>query len=272
MLTLDIDVASVNRLQVTGGGTIALNDTYDSKLNLRFTDTSIDPYLKFVAQEVPYMKAIVSGRLSVSGPLADTARLAVNAVVEKADITLFAYAITNSGDIRLSLKNNVFGLDQVAFQGAGTSLTLSGTVDSTARTANVRANGQANLEALQGFYPDVTAGGSASLTANLTGSFDALGRRACRIKDGRLRHGTARLRAHQRAHRHVRGRVSVDQLHAVMGEGVSSAATLCSWIQALQCPCRPRALAPSAREEPAFHRQRHRTSRTHAAPVLSGHR
>ena len=35
-------------------------------------------------------------------------------------------------------------------------------MDSNARTANVRANGQANLEALQGFYPDVSAGGSAS--------------------------------------------------------------------------------------------------------------
>jgi hypothetical protein len=167
VLNLDIDVQSVNRLQLVGAGTIALNDTYDSNLNLRFTDTSIDPYLKFVAQEMPYTKAIVSGTLSVSGPLADTARLTVNAVVEKADITLFAYAISNNGDIRLSFKNNIFGLDQVAFQGAGTSLTLSGTVDSNARRADVRANGQANLEALQGFYPDVSAGGDATLIATL---------------------------------------------------------------------------------------------------------
>jgi hypothetical protein len=222
VLNIDIAVTSVNRLQVTGNGTIALNDTYDSKLNLRFTDTSIDPYLKFVAQEVPYMKAIVSGSLSVAGPLADTARLTVNAVVDKADITLFAYAITNNGDIRLSLKNNIFGLDQVSFQGAGTSLTLSGTVDSDARTADVRANGQANLEALQGFYPEVSASGNASLTANLTGSFDALvvdGQAV--IKDGQLRH-SALPHGFERINGPIvmsKGRISVDQLHAVMGEG-----------------------------------------------------
>ncbi|HXT69574.1 MAG TPA: translocation/assembly module TamB domain-containing protein [Vicinamibacterales bacterium] len=221
-LKIEAEVAGANRLQVSANGEIALNDTYDAKLNMRFTDTSIDPYLKFVTQEMPYSKAIASGAITVNGPLADWTRLNVTSTIEKADLTLFAYALANDGDLRMSLKNSTFSLDQVKFKGAGTELTLLGTVDAGARKANVRATGTASLEALRGFYPELVASGDASLEASLIGAFDDLivdGRAV--IKDGRLRlpslpHGFDNINGPIVMQK---GRISVDQLRATMGEG-----------------------------------------------------
>jgi translocation and assembly module TamB len=221
-LQIDVDVQSVNRLNVNGHGVITLDDQYDATLNLRFTDTSIDPYLKFVTTEMPYTKAIVSGKLAVSGPLKDPARLDASALVDKADLTLFAYALSNDGDIRLAFKNNKFTLDQVKFKGDGTSLALLGSVDAGARTVEMHAEGTANLEALQGFYPELTADGVGTLTASLTGSFDAP------VVDGKaiIANGSLRHPALPHGFSNIngpivmqKGRVSVDQLRAVMGEG-----------------------------------------------------
>ena len=71
-LTIDQFNTSSFRLQVNGSGQIVLNDTYDAELTLRFLNTSIDPYLKFFAPKMsPYMRAVASGAVRISGPLAD---------------------------------------------------------------------------------------------------------------------------------------------------------------------------------------------------------
>lgn len=221
-LTLTVNVESENRIRVTGGGEIALNERYDSNLNLRFTKTSIDPYLKFFAQDMPYSKVIVSGTLNVSGPLNDYRALSVTTNVEQADLTLFAYTLNNDGDVVMSYRDNVFRLDRVRFKGSGTELQLTGSVDAGKRIADVRATGTANLEALQGFYPDLSSGGDASLKAALTGGFDNLvvdG--VAEIKNGSLRHPSLPHRL-ERINGPIvmqKGRVSVDQLRAYMAEG-----------------------------------------------------
>jgi hypothetical protein len=221
-LQIDVIVQSLNRLNVTGVGKISLNGRYDSNLNLRFTDTSIDPYLKFVAKEMSYTKAIVSGSLSVSGPLSDPSKLDASAVVDKADLTLFAYALSNDGDIRLAFKDNVFKLEQVKFKGEGTSLVLKGSVDADARTVDVQADGNIDLGVLQAFYPDLSADGDATLKASLAGSFDEP------VVDGKamIVNGSLRTPALPHGFSNIngpivmqKGRVSVDQLRAVMGEG-----------------------------------------------------
>ena len=60
-----VDIVS-NRLQLSASGSIALNATYDSNLTLHFTDSSIDPYLQYIAPGVAakisqYTRAKVSG-------------------------------------------------------------------------------------------------------------------------------------------------------------------------------------------------------------------
>jgi len=222
VLRITVNADSVNRLQITGGGEIAMNDANDATLHFRVTETSVDPYLKFFASEMPYSKAIASGTVSVTGPLADPAGLTVSATIEKANLTLFAYPLENDGDIVLTLKDKVFNLERVAFKGDQTQLSLSGIVNSDTQTADVRATGQANLAVLQAFYSELSADGTANLTATLKGEFDDLVLEGqANIINGRLRHpalphGFSAING-QIVMRE--GRISVDELRAVMGEG-----------------------------------------------------
>ncbi len=223
VLTIGEIVAASDRLQVDCQGNIALNTAYDSTLHCRFVKTSLDPYFKFVGRELPYTKAIATGSIDLTGPLRDTAHLTVDARVDDAALTLFDYELTNDGPVQLSFRQNAFRLDRVRFKGVDTeNLELGGTADITTRTANLNARGQASLAVLQAFYPSLSASGGATLQATLTGSFDDLVLAGqADITRGYLRHqsmphGLSEINGRITVEA---GRISVNGLRAVMGEG-----------------------------------------------------
>jgi len=68
VLSIERVAANSGLLDVEGRGTIALNDTSDADFHLRFTQSSLDPYLKFFAPKIsPYARAILSGAVDVTG-------------------------------------------------------------------------------------------------------------------------------------------------------------------------------------------------------------
>jgi hypothetical protein len=165
--------AASSRLQVVGTGTVALNDRSTADLRLRFQQTSIDPYLKFFLPEVsPYTRIIVSGGLTLRGPLSEAEQLNVDVDVEEAILTLFDYELRNDGVIDLTLAKERFSLGRFRLRGVGTSLDLRGGADLVERQFDLSTEGEANLAILQLFFRDITASGAAALNANLTGSFD----------------------------------------------------------------------------------------------------
>ena len=224
LLTIEEVVAEHDRLHLGCSGTIAMNEASDARLRCQFTNASLDPYLKFVARELPYTRAIVTGSVDVVGALRDRSRLNVDARIEDAGarLTLFDFPLENDGLLHLAFRQNTFRLERMVFTGADTSLTIGGTANLTTRVADIRASGQANLKVLQAFYPSLDAGGSAELQATLTQSFDRLAwNGSARISEGEMRHrdmphglrginGTITVEA---------GRISVDGLRAVLGEG-----------------------------------------------------
>ncbi|MEO8481429.1 MAG: translocation/assembly module TamB domain-containing protein [Acidobacteriota bacterium] len=182
--------AGSGRLQVVGSGTIAFDDAYTSDLRLRFQETALDPYLKFVmTQDIsPYARIIVGGSMTVKGPLATPKVLAVDTTIDDASLTLADYELSNDGPLRLRFENGVMNLASLKLKGSNTNLTLTGSVDSGTRTVDIKANGDASLSILQLKYRDLVASGGASVNAAVTGSFDAprLSGSAT-ITDGRLR-------------------------------------------------------------------------------------
>jgi translocation-and-assembly-module (TAM) inner membrane subunit TamB-like protein len=225
VLTIDQLDAVSNRLQVSGSGSIALNEHSDSTLFFRLFETSLDPYLKFFAPELsPYTRAIVSGTVDIKGPLADPANLVVDARIAHQDarLTLFAYQVRNEGEIRLAFEDNAFKIGRLILEGQDTLLDVGGVIDAGKETVRVEAQGNANLAILQAFYPDLSSDGKARLNALLSGPFasPALTGTA-EIQGGRLRHtslphglldinGPIRIES---------GRISVDGVTATMGEG-----------------------------------------------------
>jgi hypothetical protein len=155
LMTVAFDAASA-RLAVSGAGRIALTDEKDVELTLRFSETSLDPYVRFFEPRLsPFTNAIVGGTVRVSGELSDMNHLLVDASVEQLDLKLFDYQLRNNGPIELALDRNVVRIGQLKLVGDGTALDVGGTVGLEQRTINVTAEGDANLGILQGFFRDI---------------------------------------------------------------------------------------------------------------------
>jgi autotransporter translocation and assembly factor TamB len=189
MMTVDLE-ASSPRLSVSGSGRIALTDEMDTEATLRFSDTSLDPYLRFFAPKMsPFTTAVADGTIRVVGELADIHHLRVETSVDKLQLKLFDYPAANEGPIQLALNQGVVQVNRFRLVGKGTALELSGTVGLDDRRIAVDASGDANLGILQAFYREIQSSGNASLHAQVRGpldnpvfSGDAL------ISEGRLRY------------------------------------------------------------------------------------
>jgi translocation and assembly module TamB len=191
-----LDVAS-DRLSISGSGRLVMNDDYDVEATLRFSETSVDPFLRFAAPGLsPYTRAVVSGAVRVSGQAANLSHLGVDVTVDKADIDLLDFVITNPigadgirTPLRLGFVNDVLTLHAFRLTGEGTSLTLGGTVNRMTEALDVTVDGTSNLAILQGVIQDVRASGNAAISATIGGTFTepSYGGKAT-LTQGRLRH------------------------------------------------------------------------------------
>lgn len=189
LLTLDFEAASP-RLNVSGAGRMALADAVDADLNVRFTETSLDPYLRFFEPRLsPFTRAVAGGTVRVTGELTNVDHLVVEARVENLDLTLFDYELHNDGVIEIDLDRHIAQIGRLRLRGEGTELEVTGNVSLHDGTIDVNARGDANLGILQGFFRDLRTSGSASLAAGISGTFDkpAFSGKAS-VSNGRIRH------------------------------------------------------------------------------------
>ncbi len=173
MLTVDFD-ASSRRLSVSGSGRLARTPEMDVEMSVRFSDTSLDPYLRFFAPKMsPYTTAVADGTIRVVGELADIDHLLVETTVDKLQLKLFDYPAANDGPIQLALNQHVVEVKRFRLAGEGTALELSGNIGLHDNRIALDASGDANLGILQAFYRDIRSSGNASLHAQVRGPLDA---------------------------------------------------------------------------------------------------
>jgi hypothetical protein len=186
---VELEAASP-RLAVSGSGRVALTPEMDGELNLRFTDTSLDPYVRFFQPRLsPFTTAIAGGTVHVVGELANPEHLVVETRVEELDLKLFDYQVKNEGLIELTLDQKVVQVDRLRLAGEGTQLQVGGRVDLNENRLTIEALGDANLGILQGFFRDLRSRGTATLTGQVTGPLEApVFSGSASIIDGRLRH------------------------------------------------------------------------------------
>jgi len=190
VLTIEQLEAASPRLAVSGTGRVNLTPSADAEITLRFSDTSLDPYVRvFEPRLSPFTTAIVSGTVQVRGALRDRARLRVDGTVEDIDLRLFDYRLRNDGPVRLSLANEVARVERLKFVGDGTTLELFGDVGLKTDRVRIRALGDANLGILQGFFREIRSSGSTEIQAEITGPIASpviVG--AATVRDGRIRY------------------------------------------------------------------------------------
>jgi translocation and assembly module TamB len=196
LLTAEFDAISP-RLQVSGSGRIALTPEMDAEMTFRFTETSLDPYVRFFEPRLsPFTTAVAGGSLRVVGELTDLAHLIVDARVDQLDMKLFDYPLSNRDPdagayrpLEIAMQHHGVNIRQFRLFGEGTRLDLSGDVNLFDSTLAVRAEGDANLGILQGFFRDIRSSGSARLEADVEGSLDEpVFEGGAEIVNGRIRH------------------------------------------------------------------------------------
>ena len=187
--TLEIEAASP-RLAVSAVGRVALTPAADAELTVRFTDTSLDPYVRiFEPRLQPVTTAVASGAFRVVGELGDLEHLLVDATVEQLHLTLFDYEVRNAGPIRMALDQEVVRVERMQLVGDGTALDLTGEIRLRMDEVELQVTGDANLGILQGFIGDIRSSGNAELVAEVRGSIETpVLTGFATVTDGRIRH------------------------------------------------------------------------------------
>ena len=188
VLALEAEAASP-RGALSGSGRVELA-TLESDLLLRFTNTTIDPYIRAFRPDVSDgLAAELSGTLEVAGALRDMEQLQVVATVEQLGLDLFGYAVRNDGTVRFALDRNVVAIEQMRLAGDGTALDLSGEIGLDGRRLALGVSGDAGLVILEEFFPDIRGSGRASLRAEIGGTLEQpLVTGEAVLAGGRLRH------------------------------------------------------------------------------------
>jgi translocation and assembly module TamB len=190
------------RLQASGTGKVTLLGDYPGDITLQVSDTSLDPYARLFSERLsPFASAVASGTVKIGGTLANIDGLVASARVEKLELRLFDYALTNSRPVDIGFAQDVLRIRPVGctpraasgecwvLTGEDTRLGLSGDIDLKHETIDIHADGAANLGILQAFSHDLRGDGRADVVADITGSFErpqVAG--SARIVGGRLRH------------------------------------------------------------------------------------
>ena len=189
LLTLNVEAASP-RLAVSGAGRIALTPGREADLSFSVSDTSLDPYVRvFEPRLSPFITAVASGNVRVTGSLADIDAVSVEAIVERIDMRFFDYAVRNDAPVRLAFEQHSVRIDQMRLVGEGTELDVAGFVDLHNAQIALRTTGLANLSILQGFAPDVRGSGQARVAATLEGDLEnPLVNGTMAFDDGRVRY------------------------------------------------------------------------------------
>ncbi|HTI36687.1 MAG TPA: translocation/assembly module TamB domain-containing protein [Vicinamibacterales bacterium] len=222
MLTMELDAESP-RLSVTGSGRVALTPEMDAELTLNFSDTSLDPYLRFFEPRLsPFTTAVAGGTVHVSGELSDIDHLIVDTSIDSLNLKLFDYSVHNAGPLKFALDRHRVEVQQFKLEGDGTSLSLDGEIALHDDRIALTASGDANLSILQGFFRDLRSSGSASLRASIEGPLEApVFSGNANVSDGRIRF-TALPHSLQNINGHVsfdaQG-IRVDSVTAELGGG-----------------------------------------------------
>ena len=170
--TLSIDGrCRSGRVDLALGGSVSALPPYEADLQLSARDTSLDPFLRAVRPALPSTIAlVVSGQMSLTGPLARPVDLRAEASARDLRLLLPDYPIRSRGSVRLGLEGGRLRLADFHLAGEGTDLAVTGGVDLVGDgPLSVSARGRADLRALSLVTRRLRGAGAASLSVEVSG-------------------------------------------------------------------------------------------------------
>jgi translocation and assembly module TamB len=157
--------ARLNGALATLDAQTSLKPDYGTKAKLTLSNLDINPFLQLFEVAGVQGKSVLSGTVTVSGPLATPKALQGDAVLSKISIESQGISLGTDGPLHATLDNGFAQLFPVHITGGGTDFHAQGGAElfGTARRLDAKADGTLDLKVAHTFDPDINSSGTVSL-------------------------------------------------------------------------------------------------------------
>jgi translocation and assembly module TamB len=153
-------------------GALGLVAPYPVRAKSELKQLPLAPYLRLIpAQGLPDVEGLISGRLTLAGPLKDLAQLRVEVEFPQFNLSMAGYELNNVSPLRFSYEAGLATIDQLSLSGAETELQIDGTVDlGESQNIDLKMEGAMNLLVMNSFMPSGAMAGQLQLETVIGGS------------------------------------------------------------------------------------------------------
>jgi translocation and assembly module TamB len=178
--------------QLNARGTVVLEDPYELKARISFTNFRFTPYVrKLLAYAPENLSSSASGDIWVAGNLSQFRKLKWTGTLSALAIQLQEARLQTTSPLEFTLEDSTANIKRGEFAGKGTALTLEGLADlGSSGRLDLKLAGQFDLALASEFIPKLTARGEGRLNANIRGTLkDPRIRGFLNITNGQLSYG-----------------------------------------------------------------------------------
>lgn len=139
----------------------ALTGDYNTQARLTLANLDINPYLQLFNVSGIKGDSVISGDITVNGPLTKPQQLSGDASLSRIAVSAQGVTVGTEGGLRASLRGGVAELQPVHITGGGTDLRVSGraALFGANRLLDAKADGTLNLQVAHTFDPDINSTG-----------------------------------------------------------------------------------------------------------------
>ncbi|MCY3777106.1 MAG: translocation/assembly module TamB domain-containing protein, partial [Candidatus Aminicenantes bacterium] len=172
-------------------GRLDRREPYTLQAGAELKEVPLKPCLDLLSPEtLSAVDGILTGRLTVAGPLLDPARLDVQAELSDVTLSLSGYELRNRSPLQLAYSHPTLQVSPFRLRGERTDLQIGGRLDlGESKSVNLEITGPVNLVASNTFLPAGAVAGQLRLQALISGPLGSpriLG--SAQVEDGLLNH------------------------------------------------------------------------------------
>lgn len=157
------------QFDVDGG--VLLRGDWPSDIQVKLRHADVDALLRTYANGKVTGHSTVAGDVRIQGPLRRPGDLHVSGNLNDLYADVEHIQVHNSGPIVFTVANHELDIQQFRLTGAGTDLSLNGSVQLTGdRDLDLHAQGQANMQLIQNYDPDFVTSGEVAVNVAVTGT------------------------------------------------------------------------------------------------------
>ena len=155
-------------------GDLGLVDPFWVHATSELRQLPLGPYLQLIpVQGLPDVEGLISGRLTLAGPLKDPAQLKVEVEFPQFHLSMASYELQNVSPLQFSYQAGLATIDQLSLRGAETELEIEGTVDlGGSQNINLKMERAMNLLVMNSFLPSGAMAGQLQLGNRHRGLFE----------------------------------------------------------------------------------------------------